>query len=125
MQIWNKPSVDTSTLGQRIRLARDKINMSQEDLASAVGKDQRAISEYENGKRKLAAADLPTFARVLEIPISYFYEGDVAENPLDQVMLQEFHELPTNEAKQAMIQVMRVFSDTLKGHLENQSSGKN
>lgn len=93
--------------------------MSQEDLASAVGKDQRAISEYENGKRKVAAADLPIFARILSVPIVYFYEGDAEENPLDQVMLQEFHELPTDEAKQAIIQVVRVFSDTLKSHLEH------
>jgi transcriptional regulator with XRE-family HTH domain len=108
--------VQPAILGQRIREARDKVSLSQEDLADAVGKDQRAISEYENGKRKVTATDLAIFARVLGVPISYFYEGNIEDNPLDQVMLQEFHELPTDEARQAAIQVIRIFSDTLKIH---------
>jgi transcriptional regulator with XRE-family HTH domain len=109
--------VEQTVLGLRIRQARDKIGMSQEDLASAVGKDQRAVSDYENGKRRIAATDLSTFARVLGVPVSYFYEGDIEDNPLDKVMLQEFHELPTDEARKAAIHVIRVFSDTLKSHI--------
>lgn len=92
--------------------------MSQEDLASAVGKDQRAISEYESGKRRIAAVDLTAFARVLQIPLIYLLEGTLGDHPLDAVLLQEFHRLPSDDARQAAIQVIRILADTLKRHTE-------
>jgi len=116
MQIWNEFSVDQVELGKRIRHARERINMSQEALAEGVARDQKAVSEYENGKRKLPATDLPVFARVLGVPVSYFFEGEFQEDQLDQLLLQVFHTLPSPEDKQAAIQVVQVISDTAKRH---------
>lgn len=39
-------------IGNRIREARERLGISQRDLADAVGKDQGAIYEYGNGKQK-------------------------------------------------------------------------
>jgi len=103
-------------IGQRIRRARERVGMSQEEFADAVNKDQRAISEYENGKRKVSASELSTFGSVLSVPISYFYEGNFQIDELDQMMLQEFHKLPSQEAREAVLQVIRIFSNTLKKH---------
>lgn len=111
---WNIVSVDQVELGQRIRRARERIGMSQEAFAVAVERDQKAVSEYENGKRKLPATELPTFARVLGVPVSYFFEGDFQVDDLDQLLLQEFHTLPTQEDKQAAIQAVQLISDTIK-----------
>lgn len=102
-------------LGLRIRQARELRGMSQEDLAAAVSKDQRAISEYENGKRKLAVTDLPAFATVLEVPVLYFFEDEVDAHDLDAALLNYFHELPTPETRQAAIDILCIFSSTLKG----------
>ena len=101
-------------LGQRIRQARERIGMSQEELAVAVERDQKAVSEYENGKRKLPATEIPTYANALGIPISYFFEGVFEVDDLDQLILQEFRALPTTEDKQTAIQVVRLISDTIK-----------
>lgn len=101
-------------IGQRIRRARERIGLSQEEFAHAVNKDQRAISEYENGKRKVSASELSSFASVLSVPISYFYEGDFQIDEIDQMMLQEFHKLPSDEAREAVLQVIRIFANTLK-----------
>ncbi len=98
-------------LGQRIRSARERLKMSQEELAMLVSKDQRAISEYENGKRKLAATDLPSFARVLKVPVLYFYGGQLEGEALDETLLMEFHRLPTQRARQAAIELVRTLSD--------------
>jgi transcriptional regulator with XRE-family HTH domain len=114
MHIQNVWLVNPVELGQRIRRARERINMSQEALATAVERDQKAVSEYENGKRKLPATELPTFARVLGIPVSYFFEGDYQVDDLDQLLLQEFHTLHTSEDKHAAIQAVRLISDTVK-----------
>lgn len=108
--------MNQSELGQRIRRARERISMSQEKFAEAIERDQKAISEYETGKRKIAAIELPHIASVLGVPISYFFEGEFQTDELDQVLLQEFHSLSTTEDKKAAIQAVRLISDTVKRH---------
>jgi transcriptional regulator with XRE-family HTH domain len=103
-------------IGQRIRQARDRVGMSQNDFATAVDKDQTAISEYETGKRKVPAVELSTFARVLGVPVSYFYDGDFQADAVDQMILKEIQALPTVEAREAALQFIRIFSDALKQH---------
>lgn len=42
----------TQPLGVRIRRARERARLSQEDLAKAVGASVRAVGDWENGRRK-------------------------------------------------------------------------
>ena len=105
--------MDAVVLGLRIRQARERRGMSQEDLASAVSKDQRAISEYEAGKRKLAVTDLPNFATVLEVPLLFFFEEDATLHNLDAALLNYFHELPSAEMRQAAIDILRIFTRSI------------
>lgn len=104
-------------LGSRIRQARERLGKSQYDLAEAVNKDQRAISEYEAGKRKLPAIDLPLFARALQVPLLYFYEGEIELADLDHQFLTEFQQLPTADAKNAAIEIVRILSKTVNNTL--------
>lgn len=116
MMKWNFSLVNQIELGKRIRSARERIGMSQEALAEGVLRDQKAVSEYENGKRKLPATEIPTYAAVLGVSIAYFFEGDFQLDELDQILLQEFHTLPTSEDKQAAVQAVRIISNTVKRH---------
>ena len=116
MQIWNDVTVNQSELGQRIRQARERIGMTQEELAEAVERDQKAVSEYENGKRKLSATDLAIYARALGVDITYFFDGELHVDQLDQLLLQEFHSLPTEADKQSAIHAVQIISDTVKRH---------
>jgi transcriptional regulator with XRE-family HTH domain len=43
---------DPLTLGMRIRRARERARLSQEELATAVGASVRAVGDWENGRRK-------------------------------------------------------------------------
>ena len=88
--------------------------MSQEDLAAAVAKDQGAVSEYENGRRKLAAADLPRFSTALEVPLGYFFADELPTYDLDDALLDYFHRLPTPEARTAVVEIVRVLFNTLQ-----------
>lgn len=108
--------VNPIELGLRIRKARERVGLSQEELAHRVERDQKAVSEYENGKRKLPATELPTFARVLGVPVSYFFEGEFQADELDQLLLHEFHALPTVDDKRTAIQAVQLISDTVKRH---------
>jgi transcriptional regulator with XRE-family HTH domain len=116
MAITDISLVTQAELGQRIQRARERVGMSQRDFAQEVGKDQRAISEYENGIRRIPAIDLAHFAHVLGMPITYFYEGDFHTNELDQVLLQEFHTLPTEEDKRTIIETTRLLITAIKRH---------
>ena len=106
--------LDIKLFGQRIRDAREKQGYSQEEFAALISRDQRAVSEYENGKRRVAAADLPTFARVLDVSLMYFYQDLTNPNDLELAILEEFRRLPTSEAQKAAIEIIRVFSNAMQ-----------
>lgn len=98
-------------LGQRIRTAREARGLSQEEFAARISRDQRAVSEYENGRRRLWATDLPVIAQALDMPLSYFYEEKITAEGLERMLLQEFGRLPSERAKQTAIQIVRLLSE--------------
>lgn len=101
--------VDLKDFGQRLRTARERLGLSQEAFAMAVGKDQAAISDYEIGKRKVSIVDLPRFAEVLHVSLLYFFEGDVKVGDLERELLHYFHKIP-NHAKSEALDVMRLLA---------------
>jgi transcriptional regulator with XRE-family HTH domain len=62
-------------IGQRIREARQAQDMSQTLLANALGISFQQIQKYENGSNRVSAARLYDIAKILGMPITYFYEG--------------------------------------------------
>lgn len=106
--------MDAKKLGLRIRQARERLAISQEDLAAAISKDQKAISEYENGKRKLAVTELPDLAMVLQVSVNYFFEDETNGEDRDAALLNYFHELSSPDDQQAIIDVMRILTDLVR-----------
>lgn len=103
--------MDDKTLGARIRQARETQGMTQEDLGDALGKDQKTISMYENGRRSISALDLFELARVLQTPITYFFDEDISpDQSLDDDMLYVFHQLSSQELREAILHVVRVLA---------------
>ena len=56
-------------------MRRLALDMSQTNLADAVGLTFQQIQKYENGKNRVSASRLQQFAKLLEVPISFFFEG--------------------------------------------------
>ena len=106
--------MDIKELGRRIREARERRGLSQYDLADAIQRDQRAVSEYERGVRKIAATDLDVIAQALEVPLSYLYEERIDASGFDDLLLREFHQIPTEEAKRAIIELVRSFNKLIE-----------
>lgn len=102
--------MDSKLLGQRIRQARERVGLSQEQFADLIHKDQRAVSEYENGKRRIVVNDIPTFAEILQVPILYFFDGSMTPSDLGYALLQEFERLPDDKSKRAALEIMRIIS---------------
>jgi transcriptional regulator with XRE-family HTH domain len=61
-------------VGNRVRLRRMLIGMSQEKLGDFLGLTFQQIQKYEKGVNRIGAGRLFNIARVLGVPITYFYE---------------------------------------------------
>src|SRR6187399_686459 len=72
-------------VGNRVRIRRMLIGMSQERLGDLLGLTFQQVQKYEKGVNRIGAGRLFDVARILGVPIDYFYEGIAApvsgENP--------------------------------------------
>jgi transcriptional regulator with XRE-family HTH domain len=62
-------------VGNRVRIRRMLIGMSQERLGSLLGLTFQQIQKYEKGNNRIGAGRLYELARILNVPIDFFYEG--------------------------------------------------
>ncbi|MFL5297010.1 MAG: helix-turn-helix domain-containing protein [Phenylobacterium sp.] len=62
-------------LGRRLRRRRRILGLTQQQLAAACGVRFQQIQKYECAANRMSAARLWQLAEVLEVPVSYFYEG--------------------------------------------------
>lgn len=61
-------------VGNRIRLRRTLLGLSQEKLASLLGLTFQQVQKYEKGMNRVGASRLWDISKVLETPISFFYD---------------------------------------------------
>jgi transcriptional regulator with XRE-family HTH domain len=61
-------------VGARVRQRRTLLGMSQEKLGAAVGLTFQQIQKYERGANRVGASRLYEFSKVLDVPVSYFFE---------------------------------------------------
>ena len=66
-------------IGQRIREARESLGMTQEELATQLGRTQDTVSSYELGNRAIRITELPALARTLKVSVGYFFGQDDPE----------------------------------------------
>ncbi len=61
-------------VGSRIRLRRTLLGLSQEKLGTALGLTFQQIQKYERGLNRVGASRLWDLSRVLDVPVSFFFE---------------------------------------------------
>jgi transcriptional regulator with XRE-family HTH domain len=80
-----RPSPIDVHVGARIRMRRTLLGMSQERLGDSLGLTFQQVQKYERGVNRVSASRLFDLARVLEVPIGFFYddlpEGAAADSP--------------------------------------------
>lgn len=62
-------------VGQRLRQRRTLLGMSQEKLAKAFGVSFQQVQKYERGANRISASRLHLLTKILDVPITYFFEG--------------------------------------------------
>ncbi|MFK3980658.1 helix-turn-helix domain-containing protein [Micromonospora sp. NPDC050397] len=68
---------DEQALGERIREARKRVGLSQEDLGRAVGLERTVVNKIEAGVRKVTALELSDIAGAIGVRMSTFFEEPV------------------------------------------------
>jgi len=61
-------------VGNRVRLRRTLLGMSQEKLGTLLGLTFQQVQKYERGTNRVGASRLWDIANVLNVPVSFFYE---------------------------------------------------
>jgi transcriptional regulator with XRE-family HTH domain len=62
-------------VGARIRQRRFLLGMTQQSLAANIGVTFQQLQKYEMGANRVSASRLWDIARLLEVPVSFFFEG--------------------------------------------------
>jgi transcriptional regulator with XRE-family HTH domain len=66
-------------VGNRVRIRRMLIGMSQERLGELLGLTFQQVQKYEKGVNRIGAGRLFDVSRILGVPIDYFYDGVAAQ----------------------------------------------
>lgn len=61
-------------VGARLRQRRNLVGLSQEQLARHLGVTFQQIQKYERAANRISASKLFRLARILDVPVGWFYE---------------------------------------------------
>lgn len=113
-------------VGKRIRHRRWMSGTTQQQLAERVGIKFQQIQKYETGMNRVSASRLWDIANVLEVPVSFFFEGmdsadagdgTAANMPADIMtdkealeLLRSYYAIPENQRRR-LFDLARVLSE--------------
>ena len=70
-----QPNPVDKYVGQRARMRRLMLDMSQQELAQALGLTFQQVQKYEKGVNRMGSSRLQEVADILQVPVSFFFEG--------------------------------------------------
>jgi len=113
-------------VGKRIRHRRWMNGTTQQQLAEAVGIKFQQIQKYETGMNRVSASRLWDISNVLDVPVSYFFEGvddsqqegnvaggatgDILTDKEALELLRSYYAIPENQRRR-LFDLARVLSD--------------
>jgi transcriptional regulator with XRE-family HTH domain len=75
MMAKKAPNPTDKHVGARVRMRRMMLGMSQEKLGDALGLTFQQVQKYEKGANRIGASRLQQIAQILQVPVSFFFEG--------------------------------------------------
>jgi transcriptional regulator with XRE-family HTH domain len=107
-------------VGARIHERRIMLGLTQQQLAELVGVTYQQAHKYERGINRVSAGRLFEIARVLGVPVGYFYEGigeeGVRPAPQRERLLLEiarhFADITDERHQQALAALARALAST-------------
>ena len=95
-------------VGNRVRIRRMLIGMSQERLGDLLGLTFQQVQKYEKGVNRIGAGRLYEVSRILNVPVDFFYEGVAAsgQEPEGTPSVMEF--VSSGEGLQLALAFMKI-----------------
>lgn len=117
-QVANREVDVDSYVGSRIRERRVMLGLSQQQMANLIGVTYQQAHKYERGINRISAGRLFEIARVLRVPVGYFYEGLGGDGEEDLSVRQRmclelarnFTQIPNERHREALSQMARVLA---------------
>ena len=100
------PDATDTSVGEKIRSQRLLRNLSQTELGKKVGITFQQIQKYEKGVNRVGAGRLQRIAEVLDVPVSFFFEGARGRSPEADNINEGLEFLDTAAA----VRVVRAFA---------------
>ena len=100
---------DRNRLATRLREARESAGLSQEDVAGKLGLPRPAISQIENGHRRVEALELARFAKLYARPLAFFAD----EEPVGTKRFDALHRTAAALSEKDRAEVLR-FAEFLR-----------
>ncbi len=92
---------DIQEMGRRIRQARERLDMTQDELAALIGRSRDTISHYETGNRAIVVTELPALAQALRVPIEYFFGYEEPDGET-MALVAELNAMPPAQKKDVL-----------------------
>jgi transcriptional regulator with XRE-family HTH domain len=84
-------------VGERIRMWRTERKISRITLGEAIGLTVQQIQKYEKGTHRIGASRLQQICAVLEIPVSFLFEGELGPSPGESGIPQDIIDFMESE----------------------------
>jgi transcriptional regulator with XRE-family HTH domain len=105
-------------IGGRVRERRIMLGLTQQQLAEMIGVTYQQAHKYERGINRVSAGRLYEIARVLNAPITHFYEGVGEEAPrpvtshqrMQLDIARNFTEIQNEKHQEAVSQLARALA---------------
>ena len=105
------------TIYERIKFLREKLNMSQQELALKVGyQDKSAVSKVERGERDITQTMVAKYAKALHTTPSYLMGWEEEKPPVndlseDERRLIEKYRKISPEAGEMLLTMVNIFEE--------------
>ena len=118
-----KPHPVDIHVGLRLRLRRNMLGMSQDDLGKQVGITFQQIQKYERGIDRVSASRLWEFAQILNVPEDYFFEGlegnktsgdsdcQLLNSKESQKLIKAYYDIPEPEVRHKIRNLIRCLAE--------------
>src|SRR6202521_1171939 len=89
MMAKKAPNPTDKHVGARVRMRRMMLSMSQEKLGDALDLTFQQVQKYEKGANRIGASRLQQIAHILQVPVSFFFDGLPSSSDIKRVCADE------------------------------------
>jgi transcriptional regulator with XRE-family HTH domain len=110
-------------VGERIRMRRTELGLTQDELARRLGISYQQVQKYETGANRISAGRLYEIAQELSVEVSYLFEGFQSERNAGQMphggnnraaidLVRNFQEIKDDTLRSAVAGLLKAMKET-------------